>query len=163
MSKKKSKKRKNPVQKKKQKDFKPLIIAGVAAIVCVVFIVITYVVYLNTSLEATDFVNKDFKSVSAFDASGDEADMNDIYHVRYDNYQGSLSFKGDGTFELWLTPGSLDDGVHSGSYTYNRDKQVLNATFDSGDKVKFKLVRNSDGTLKRIEVPYDGYTVYFAG
>ncbi len=159
--KKKSKKRKNPYPKKKRKNYKPLIIACAVVVLCAVLIIISYVIYLNTSLEAADFVGRDFRSVSALDASGDEVDMEDIYNVRYDSYQGSLTLKGDGTFELWLTSGSADDGTHRGSYTYDREKQIINAVFDSGEKAKFKLVRNGDNTLKRIEVPYNGYTVYF--
>ncbi len=160
MSKKKSKKKKNITTKKKKKNIKPLIatmavIVGIAAVIAV-----SYVVYMNTSLAGAGFADKSYVSVSAYDASGDEADLHSVYNVRYDDYKGSMKLNSDGTFELWMTPGAKDDGEHSGKYTYDRDKQVLNAKFDGGAKMKMKIIRNDDGSLKRIEIPYNGYTVY---
>lgn len=160
MSKKKTKKKKNTAPKKKKKNIKAVIISAAVVLTVAAAIAVSYIVYINTSLEAADFAGKSFKSVSAYDASGDEADLADVYNVRYDNYQGSMKLNGDGTFELWLFPGAKDDGEHAGKYTYNRDKQELNAKFDGGAKMKMKIIRNGDGSLKRIEVPYNGYTVY---
>ena len=160
MSKSKKKKRKNPIPKKKKKSLKPLIISAVAVVLIAAAVVISYIVYTNTSLSALDFTDKTLTCVKAYNASGDEAPLGEVYNVRYDNYQGTLKLNGDSTFELWLTPGSKDDGIHGGKYTYNKDKDVINAKFDNGEKAKFKVVRKKDGSFKRVEVPYKGYTVY---
>lgn len=160
MSKTKKKKRKNPLPKKKKKNIKPIIVTVSVAAVIAVIIIVSYLIYANTSLYAQDFADKTLYSVKAFDASGDEAPLNNVYNVRYDDYKGTLKLNGDATFALWLNPGSADDGVHGGTYTYNREKDIINAKFDNGEKAKFKVVRKKDGSLKRIEVPYAGYTVY---
>ncbi len=160
MSKKKTGKKKNNAPKKKKKNIKKLLITLAVVAVIAAAVAVSYVIYLNTSLETADFAGKTFNSVSALDASGDEADLHSVYNVRYDNYQGSMKLSGDGTFELWMTPGAKDDGEHAGTYTYDRDKQVLKAKFSGGAKAEFKLIRNDDGSLKRIEIPYNGYTVY---
>lgn len=158
---KKNKKRNVKSPKKKKKNIKSIIVSCVVVLVIAAAVVTAYIIYQNTSLDAADFSNSTFVCSSARDASGDEADMSDVYNLRYDNYQGSLKLSGDGSFEFWMSPGTKDDGVHAGTYTYNREKQVLNAKFDNGEKVNFKLVRGADGGLKRIEAPYNGYTVSF--
>ncbi len=157
-SKKHKKKRNTPAPKKK--SVKPVITVVVLALAVAAAIIISYVVYMNNSLYGQDFTERTFTSVKAYDASGDEAPLGEVYNVRYDSYKGTLKLNGDATFELWLNPGTKDDGVHGGTYTYNSEKQLINAKFDSGEKVKFKIVRKKDGAVKRIEVPYAGYTVY---
>lgn len=163
MSKKKSKKKKKNVNtpKAKKKSYKSLIICLCAVAVIAAVIVVSYVYYLNTSLQATDFANTTWKSVSAYDASSDEVDMATVYSNRYDSYQGSMLLNGDGTFTFWMSTGDPEDGTHSGEYTYNREKDKIVAKFDSGDKVKFKIIRNDDNSIDHIEVPYDEYTVWF--
>lgn len=160
MSKSKKNKRKKSIQKKKKKSLKPFIISAVAVVLIAAVVVISYIVYANTLLSAQDFTDKTLTGVKAYNASGDEAPLGEVYNVRYDNYRGTLKLNGDSTFELWLTPGSKDDGVHGGKYTYNKEKEVINAKFDNGEKAKFKVVRKKDGAFKRVEVPYQGYTVY---
>lgn len=160
MSKSKNKKRKNQLVKKKKKSLKPIVVTAIAVALIVAAVAVSYIVYTNTSLSALDFTDKTLTSVKAYNASGDEAPLGEVYNVRYDDYRGTLKLNGDSTFELWLTPGSKDDGVHAGTYTYNRDKDIINAKFDNSEKVKFKVVRNKDGAFKRVEVPYQGYTVY---
>jgi hypothetical protein len=160
MSKSKKKKRKSPIPKKKKKSLKPVIITVAAVVLIAAAVLVSYLVYVNTSLSALDFTEKTLTSVKAYDASGDEAPLNNVYKVRYDDYKGTLKLNGDGTFDLWLQPGSKDDGIHGGKYTYNKEKDIINAKFDNGEKVKFKVIRKKDGSFKRIEVPYQGYTVY---
>lgn len=155
------KKKRNPHTKKpKKKSIKPLIITLCAAAVVIGAIVAAYVLWQNFSLEATDFVNKEWVSVEAFDSDGEKVDIFEVYDVTYNNYNGRLNLKGDGTFDFWMSPGDADDGTHSGSYSYDRDKEQLNMTFDSGEKAKYKIIRKND-SIERIEVPYNGYTVYF--
>jgi hypothetical protein len=60
-----------------------------------------------------------------------------------------------------MSPGDEDDGTHTGNYSYDREKQTLSMNFDSGDKATYKIIRKKDGTIERIEVPYNGYKVYF--
>ncbi len=160
MSKKKKPKCNSPAIKKK-KSKKPIVI--ILAVVLAVGIAITaFAVFNNVSKNSVGIYGKTFKSISAYDASGDEVKLQDVYNVLYSSYQGTAAFNDDGTFTFWMTPGSADDGTHKGTFTYNKDKDIINATFDNREKVKFTIKRNSDGSVKRIEVPYQGYTVYMS-
>ncbi len=158
MSKKKKPKRNSPTVKKK-KSKKPIIIA-LAVVLAVTIAVTAFAVYNNVSRNSVGIYGKTFNSMSAYDASGDEVKLQDVYNVRYDSYQGTVTFNDDDTFTFWMSPGSADDGTHKGSFTYDKDKDIINAVFDNSEKVKFTIKRNSDGSVKRIEVPYQGYTVY---
>ncbi len=161
MSKKKAKKKKNTAPKKKKRDIKtPLILIAVVAVVGLIIGGI-YLHYRLTSLECTDFADKHFESVAAFDATGDEADLKKIYNNRYDDFRGSLDLKGDGTFSFWMDVGYADDGTHKGTYTYDRGSETLKAVFDNGDKADFKLIRNKDGAIDYIEAPYQDYKIRF--
>lgn len=160
MSKKKNKK-KNTAPKKKRKNLKPLIAWLSVLLVIVLIVGISYIVYYNTSLQTTDFANTHWKSVTAYNDSNKKVSIIKVYNNYYDNYQGSMELKGDGTFTFWMNVGDPNDGTHNGSYTYNRDSQILNATFGNGEKTKFKIIRNEDNTIDHIEAPYDGYTVWF--
>ena len=161
MSKKKTKKKKNQAPKKKKRDIKSLLI--LLAVVAVVGFIIGgfYLNYRLTSLECTDFADSHFESVKAFDASGDEANLKEVYDNRYDAFTGSLDIMGDGTFSFWMSVGYADDGTHKGEYTYDRSKEVLNATFDNGDKAKFRIIRKDGGAIDYIEAPYQDYKIRF--
>lgn len=160
MSKKKNK-RKNTQKTKKKKNLKPLIGWLSALLAIVVIVAVSYIYYYNTSLQTTDFANTAWKSVTAYNASNKKVSIKKVYNNYYDNYQGSMELKGDGTFTFWMSVGDPSDGTHSGSYTYDRDSQILNATFGNGEEAEFKIIRNEDNTIDHIEAPYDGYTVWF--
>ena len=163
MSKKRSKKKKSPAAgpKKKKIKVKNIVITACVIAAAAVACAVVYIIYLNTSLSDADFAGKMWRSTSAYDSSGDEADLKTIYNNYYRNYRGSLKLKDDGTFSFWMSVGDPTDGTHSGSYTYDRDKDIVNAVFDSGDKADFKIVRDKNKTIEHIEAPYNGYTIYF--
>jgi hypothetical protein len=157
-----SKKKRKPIEKKKKKkSLKPLIVTLCSVAAVIAAVIIAYVVWQNTSLEATDLVNRDWVSVEAFDKNNKKVDIFEVYNVDYFNYNGRLGLNGDGTFNFWMSPGDEDDGTHTGNYSYDREKQTLSMNFDSGDKATYKIIRKKDGTIERIEVPYNGYKVYF--
>ena len=158
MSKKKNKKRNT---QKTKKNLKPLIGWLSALLAIVVIVAVSYIYYYNTSLQTTDFANTAWKSVTAYNDSNKKVSIKKVYNNYYDNYQGSMELKGDGTFTFWMNVGDPSDGTHSGSYTYDRDSQILNATFGNGEEAEFKIIRNEDNTIDHIEAPYDGYTVWF--
>ena len=82
MSKSKKKKRKSPLPNKKKKSLKPVIITAAAVVLIAAAVIVSYLVYVNTSLSALDFTEKTLSSVKAYDASGDEAPLNKVYNVR---------------------------------------------------------------------------------
>lgn len=93
----------------------------------------------------------------AQDADGKAVELGEIYQSYSDQYQGSLTFREDGTFSLWLTPGEGDDGTHSGTYEL-QDGQI-SACFDEGTQTAF-TVGEKDGVYF-ISLGYGDYTVYF--
>ena len=103
--------------------------------------------------------NTEWVSVSAVNASGDEADLYEVYNVKYDNYQGRLNFDGNNRFELWLTPGDPDDGTHSGTYELKGD--TVYAKFDEGTKAEFD-VKRENGKITGIDIGYEEYVISFA-
>lgn len=160
-SNKKNKKKNIKLPKKKKFNYKSLAIWLSVFAAAALVLLCSYIVYLNTSPEAADFVNIRWSSEKAYDASSDEVDMYTVYNNKYNNYQGSMELKGDGGFTFWMNVGDPNDGTHSGRYSYDRDKQKINAVFDNGQKAVFKIVRNDDNKIDHIEVPYEGYTVWF--
>ena len=96
---------------------------------------------------------------TANNASGDEVEMSEVYSTNYSSYQGSLTFKDDGTFSLWLSPGTPDDGTHSGTYKLEADNKI-SAQFDEGTLTTFDIVREN-GNIKNIKVNYNTHEVYF--
>lgn len=96
---------------------------------------------------------------SAKSASSDEAvPIEEISHTYYSNYQGSLSFKDDNTFEVWLSPGDASDGTHSGTYEVQGD--TVKATYGDGTKTTFALKR--DGTrISAVVMDYGEYKISF--
>lgn len=97
---------------------------------------------------------------TAKNASGDEVQMSEIYNTNYTSYQGSLTFKDDGSFSLWLSPGTADDGTHTGSFTVNSDDEI-EAYFDDGTNTKFEIKRK-DGVADGIIINYNDYEIYFS-
>ena len=85
--------------------------------------------------------------------------MAEVYNTNYTTYKGSLSFKDDGTFSLWLTPGTAEDGTHSGKYSVSGD--TITAIFDDGETTTdFKIHRKGE-EIDSISLNYEDYEVYF--
>ena len=146
------------MQTKKKPRLRKIIIGTAVALVFAAAVVL---LVINAHSESAKHVlrNTEWKSVSALNASGDEVDVREVYNVRYSQYQGKLTFDGENGFELWLRPGDPSDGTHSGKYEIDGDK--ADVTFDEGTKTAFALTR-TEGSITRIELNYDGYTVAFA-
>lgn len=161
MSKKKKSKKKHQIVKKKKSPKKTIITVAVVAAVVILAIAGGIILDRMTNPKYLDFVGHTMQSKAAFDESGKKVDLYDIYNVRYDNYHGTLQFNEDKTFSLWMTPGP-DDGTNEGTFTYNNGENVINGKYNSGKKIEFKIVRNKDGSLKRVEAPYEKYTIYFS-
>lgn len=160
-----SKSKKISPQQKEQRDklkikkrrIKTIVVTSIAAITlaCVIAAIVLAAQY---NARAKQLCDATWTPVSAKDASGDEARLGDIYDVMYTNYQGSLNFNKDGTFDFWMAPGLPDDGTHTG--TYELDGDTINVTFDEGTQTKFYIQRDK-GFIKTIELGYNDYTVYF--
>lgn len=163
VSKKKKKAKKHQIVKKKKSNKKAIIVFVCVAVAAVLVIAGAIVADRLTNVKYADFVGKAFSSQSAYDSKGKEVDLRDVYvnAERYDTYTGSLGFKEDSTFSMWMGPGP-DDGSHEGTFTYNMGENVINGEFKNGNKIKFKIVRDKNGALKRIEAPYEDYTIYFS-
>ena len=161
-TKKKRNKKHQPVKKKKSNK-KAIIITVCVACAAALIGAGAIIADRLTNVKYADFVGKAFKSQSAYDSKGKEVDLRNVYvnAERYDTYTGSLGFNEDSTFTMWMGPGP-DDGSHDGTFTYNLGDSVINAEFKNGNKVKFKIVRDKNGDLERIEAPYEDYTIYFA-
>ncbi len=160
MSKKKSKKAKKLQPPKKKSGKKTVIITVCVALTAALLIVGGVLLDRFTNIKYVDFVGKSFLSKAAYDKKGKEVDLDEIYNVRYDNYHGSLNFNEDSTFSMWMTPGP-DDNSRNGTFAYNRGENIIGGEFRNGKKITFKIVRNKDGTLKRIEAPYEDCIIYF--
>lgn len=160
---KKKKAKKHQIVKKKKSHKKTIIVSVCVAVAAVLIIAGAIVTDRLTNVKYADFVGKSFKSQSAYDSKGKEVDLRDVYvnAERYDTYTGSLGFGEDSTFTMWMGPGP-DDGSHDGTFTYNMGDSVIDAEFKNGNKIKFKIVRDKNGDLKRIEAPYEDYTIYFS-
>ncbi|MBR2108381.1 MAG: hypothetical protein IJ932_00310 [Ruminococcus sp.] len=164
MSKTKKKRNKKHQPEKKKKSNKKTIIITVC-VACAAALIVAGAIIADrlTNVKYADFVGKAFSSQSAYDSKGKEVDLRDVYvnAERYDTYTGSLGFKEDSTFSMWMGPGP-DDGSHDGTFTYNMGDSVINGEFKNGNKIKFKIVRDKNGDIKRIEAPYGEYTIYFS-
>ncbi len=157
MSKSKKSKKNSNIKKQPQKKSKKALIITICALLAIV--AAAAVCFIIFSTPKSELLNTAWVASSATDASGDEADMLDVYETNYTSYQGSLTFDDDGTFDFWLTPGDPEDGTHSGKYTVN-DNSTVDVTFDSGEKGSFDINRK-DGKINSISVDYKGYKVYF--
>lgn len=158
MSKKKSSKKNNIVKKKQTKKSSVVIWSAVAtAIVAVIAVAIVFSYTKNAKL--SQLCDYTWIPVTAKNASGDEVEMIEVYQTNYTSYQGSLTFSDDDTFSLWLSPGTPDDGTHSGKYKLS-DEDTIDVTFDEGTSTSFYIKQN-DNEIESIVVYYDEYEVYF--
>ena len=85
--------------------------------------------------------------------------MSEVYNTNYSAYQGSMSFFDDGTFTLWLSPGSPDDGTHSGKYTVSASDKV-NLSFDDGTNTSAALTQKN-GKVSAVVLKYNDYEITF--
>lgn len=141
--------------KKTHTNFKPIITVVIIAVVAVAAVV-TAVIISNTIPEQV--AGTSWISVSASNSADEAVELNEIYNVYYSNYKGTLEFKDDGKYELWLTPGDPGDGKHSGTYTVEGD--VIKADFEGGSSTEFKIERDGK-KIKSILVNYGEYKVVF--
>ncbi len=85
--------------------------------------------------------------------------MAQIYNTEYSSYKGSLEYRDDDTFSFWMSPGSPDDGTHSGRYEV-ADNSTVNMYFDDGTNTNFGI-KYVDGKVLAVEVNYDSYKITF--
>lgn len=160
MAKSKKKSNKKTAVKKKKILTKKAALLIIAFVVILVATVLFFVFFQSKSVKLTD---KTWYSQKAETASGDEANLSDIYSNYYSSYQGTLTFVDDTNFELWLTPGNPDDGTHKGTYKFIDNK--ITAEFSQGDTLEFTVEYAKDGSIEYIIVPYTdengSYQVYF--
>lgn len=136
--------------------------AGIIAIVTVAIVAVVAIIAVIVNSGSPDYselTSYTWVPTLAKNASGDEADMSEVYDTKYSSYKGSLTFKEDGTFSIWLAPGSADDGTHTGKFSI-KDTDIIDVTFDDSTEAEFKISRrNSD--ISYIAVNYNGYEVQF--
>ncbi len=146
-------------QKIKSKKRKVRTIVVLVIVAAVIACTVTAVILINQHNKAANqLYDTRWVPVSAKNASEDEVELAEVYNVKYTNYQGRLTFDKEGTFQLWMSPGSPEDGTHTG--TFELDGDTIKATFDEGTKTEFYIQRE-DGLIKTIKLGYDEYTVYF--
>ncbi len=159
-SKKSSKKRTDlKVNRKKKLKRRKTIILLTAAVVIIGVVIVIAAVNSAKSAKTANLCNTTWVPLSAKNASGDEVEMAEIYNVSYSTYNGSLNFNDDGSFTFWMTPGSPDDGTHSGVYEL-ADDSTINMYFDDGTSTTFS-VDYEGNTIISIELNYNDYTVTF--
>ena len=110
-----------------------------------------------TACGTLDLPNTVWVPLRATNTSGDEVTTEEVYGTVYSNYQGSLTFSDNKTFELWLSPGDPSDGTHTGVYEWKDG--AVNALFNDGTEEQFTV--KNDGESPLLVVPYGGYEVYF--
>ena len=160
MSKKKKSKKKNRIVKTKTVNKKKIFISSAVGVAIVVAIALICIASAISASRNASLYDTQWRSVSAKNTSGDEVDiMSEIYEVKYSSYQGSLNFDKDGTFDLWLSPGSPEDGTHSGSFTIS-DDSTIDVVFDDGTVTSFETIRE-DGKVVSIVIKYKDCDVYF--
>lgn len=156
-SKKKTQNKNNTIKESKSRRNK--IIALISGILVVAVAAVIIIFSLINSSKYSQFCDYVWTPTYAKNASGDEVEMAEVYNTKYSSYQGSLSFKSDGTFQFWLSPGSSLDGTHSGTYSIS-DNSEIDVTFDDGTQTSF-TVEYKDNKADCIKVNYNGYDVYF--
>ena len=144
--------------KRKKKIIKAVIICSIIAVVvaCTVVSAVLVTQHIDRENQLYDYK---WVPVSAKNASEDEVEVRAVYgdDVKYTNYQGSLKFNKDGTFDFWMSPGLPDDGTHKGKYELDGD--TIKATFDDGTQTEF-FIERENGLIKNIRLGYNDYTVY---
>lgn len=162
MAKKKNKKssaKSNHPQKKQTKKL-PIIISIIIVAIIIAATAISIVSCTSQQNRSSELCSYQWIPSSAKNASGDEVEMSEIYNTNYTSYQGSLTFKDDGRFSLWLSPGTADDGTHTGSFIVNSDDEI-EAYFDDGTNTKFRIERKN-GSANGIIINYNDYEIYFS-
>lgn len=157
IAKKTAKNKQSPAKSRIKKSRIVALIIICAAVLAVVIVAVA--VNAFSSAKKSQLCGYEWKSASALNASGDEADMGEVYNVNYSAYQGSLNFKDDGTFSIWLSPGAADDGTHTGTYSFTDDSKI-DVVFDEGTVTSFEVNRKAD-EIESIVVNYNDYEVYF--
>lgn len=162
MSKKKTKKSppKSKQTRKKQPKKLPIIIICIIVAIIIAASAILIVSCSSQKNLQSELCSYQWIPSTAKNASGDEVEMSEIYNTNYTSYQGSLTFNEDGSFSLWLSPGTPDDGTHTGSFTVNSDDEI-EAYFDDGTNTKFRIERKN-GTANGIIINYNDYEIYFS-
>lgn len=130
-----------------------------ATLVMLVLAVVIGAVVITMKSNANDLSDTEWVSSSAVNASGDEVAMAEVYNTSYSSYQGSLSFRKDGTFSLWLTPGAVEDGTHTGRYSVKED--TITAVFDDGETTTSFYIHRNGEKIDSISLNYEDYEVYF--
>ena len=144
--------------KRKKKIIKAVIVCSIIAVVIACTVVSAVLITHNNDRE-NQLYNYKWVPVSAQNASKDEVEVREVYgDIKYTNYQGSLKFNKDGTFDFWMAPGLPDDGTHTGKYELDGD--TIKASFDEGTQTEFYIEREN-GYIKDIRLGYNEYTVYF--
>ncbi|MGN1432949.1 MAG: hypothetical protein ACI4XI_04520 [Ruminococcus sp.] len=162
MAKKKTKKSsaKSKQSQKKQTKKLPIIISIIIVAIIIAATVLSIVSCTSHQNRNNELCSYQWIPSTAKNASGDEVEMSEIYSTNYTSYQGSLTFREDGRFSLWLSPGTADDGTHTGSFNVNLDDEI-EAYFDDGTNTKFRIERK-DGTVNGIIINYNDYEIYFS-
>lgn len=143
----------------KRKKRKKVVCYSVAAVIILIAVTLFTIWFCLKNSKISQLCNYSWVCSSAENASGDEVELSEIYRTNSTSYQGSLTFNDDGTFSLWLTPGSPDDGTHSGKYKFSSDSE-LDITFDEGTHTSFKLIYNNN-IISNIIVKYQDYDITF--
>ena len=143
-------------QKKPVKKRNVIITLAIVAVIAA-GIIIASITFSNTP--KAKLANTSWTPLSAHNASGDEVEIAEVYDVSYSNYTGSLTFNDDGSFSFWMSPGTPDDGTHTGTYEFT-DNSTIKACFDEGTEMNFDVIYE-DNKISLIEVNYNGYLVTF--
>ena len=159
------------VKKKNKKKKTTAIVTSVIAACVFIIVAIVAVNVLSPSVTA-ELTSSAWVPEGAKNASGDEVEMSEVYNTNYSAYQGSMSFSDDGTaiasvevssddgtFTLWLSPGSPDDGTHSGKYTVSASDKV-NLSFDDGTNTSAALTQKN-GKVSAVVLKYNDYEITF--
>ena len=162
MAKKKNKKSSAKSKQTRKNQSKKLLII-ISCVLCAILIAVVTISIVSCSSQQSrndELCSYQWIPSTAKNSSGDEVEMSEIYNTNYTSYQGSLTFKEDGRFSLWLSPGTADDGTHTGSFNVNSDDEI-EAYFDDGTNTKFRIERK-DGTVNGIIINYNDYEIYFS-
>lgn len=144
---------------KKNTSNRNIVIAVSVGAVIAVLIALVVVINVSEASRKAQLYSYSWSPLSAKNASGDEADMADVYGVNYESYKGSLNFRDDGSFSLWMKPGDASDGTHTGTYTIDSDKEIT-LSFDDGSTTKLEVTKYNNG-IESFVLPYGEYTVTF--
>lgn len=146
------------VKKKNKKNKTTAIVSSVIAACIFIIAAIVAVNVLSPSV-TSELTSSAWVPEGAKNASGDEVEMSEVYNTNYSAYQGSMSFSDDGTFTLWLSPGSPDDGTHSGKYTVSASDKV-NLSFDDGTNTS-AILTQKNGKVSAVVLKYNDYEITF--